>query len=110
GWSRAISSASLRPSRATAPASHPRRRPCEIAAADQSTDNAADDPSRSQGETPMYRWDFDVLWQHWDLFMYGLWLTVVYTFGSILFGILIGAVTCAARLSGWRVLSLIART
>ena len=58
----------------------------------------------------MYRWDFSVLWQYWDLFMYGLWLTVVYTFGSILFGVLIGAVTCAARLSGWKVLSLIART
>jgi polar amino acid transport system permease protein len=57
----------------------------------------------------MYRWDFNVLWQYWDLFMYGLWLTVVYTFGSILFGILIGGLTCAARLSGWRVLSLIAR-
>ncbi|CAG0977954.1 MAG: amino acid ABC transporter permease [Rhizobiaceae bacterium] len=57
----------------------------------------------------MYRWDFNVLWQYWDLFMYGLWLTVVYTFGSILFGVLIGALTCAARLSGWKVLSLIAR-
>lgn len=58
----------------------------------------------------MYRWNFDVLWQYWDLFMYGLWLTVVYTFGSILFGIAIGALTCAARLSGWKVLSFIART
>jgi polar amino acid transport system permease protein len=58
----------------------------------------------------MYRWDFNILWQYWDLFMYGLWLTVVYTFGSILFGILIGALTCAARLSGWKVLSLVART
>jgi polar amino acid transport system permease protein len=58
----------------------------------------------------MYRWDFNVLWQYWDLFLYGLWLTVVYTLGSILFGIVIGALTCAARLSGWRVLSLIART
>jgi polar amino acid transport system permease protein len=58
----------------------------------------------------MYRWDFDVLWQYWDLFMYGLWLTVVYTVGSILIGILIGALACAARLSGWRVLSLLART
>lgn len=57
----------------------------------------------------MYRWDFSVLWQYWDLFMYGLWLTVVYTVGSILFGVLIGALTCAARLSGWKVLSLIAR-
>lgn len=58
----------------------------------------------------MYRWDFNVLGQYWDLFMYGLWLTVVYTFGSILFGVLIGALTCAARLSGWKALSLTARS
>lgn len=58
----------------------------------------------------MYRWDFDVLWQYWDLFLYGLWLTVVYTFGSIVLGVLIGLLVCAARLSGWMVLSLVART
>lgn len=57
----------------------------------------------------MYRWNFDVLWQYWDLFMYGLWLTVVYTFGSIAVGVLIGLVVCAARLSGWRALSMLAR-
>lgn len=58
----------------------------------------------------MYRWDFSVIWQYWDLFMYGLWLTVVYTFGSIVFGVLIGLLVCAARLSGGKILSLIART
>jgi polar amino acid transport system permease protein len=58
----------------------------------------------------MYRWDFSVIWQYWDLFMYGLWLTVVYTFGSIVFGVLIGLLVCAARLSGWKIFSLIART
>ena len=57
----------------------------------------------------MYKWNFDAIWQYWDLFMMGLWLTVVYTFGSILFGIAIGLVTCAARLSGWKVLNVIAR-
>ena len=58
----------------------------------------------------MYRWNFDVIWQYWDLFMWGLWLTVVYTVGSILFGIVIGLVTCAARLSSWKILNVIART
>ncbi len=57
----------------------------------------------------MYAWDFNVLWQYWDLFMYGLWLTVVYTVGSIVFGVAIGLVVCAARLSGWKILSFIAR-
>jgi polar amino acid transport system permease protein len=57
----------------------------------------------------MYAWDFGVLWQYWDLFMYGLWLTVLYTIGSIGFGVVIGLVVCAARLSGWKVLSFIAR-
>lgn len=58
----------------------------------------------------MYRWDFNVLWQYWDLFMYGLWLTVVYTAGSIAFGVVIGLIVCAARLSGWRAVSFFART
>lgn len=57
----------------------------------------------------MYKWNFDVIWQYWDLFMMGLWLTVVYTVGSILFGIVIGLLTCAARLSGWKVLNVLAR-
>ncbi len=57
----------------------------------------------------MYKWNFDAIWQYWDLFMMGLWLTVVYTVGSILFGIVIGLLTCAARLSGWKVLNVLAR-
>jgi polar amino acid transport system permease protein len=56
-----------------------------------------------------YNWDFHSVWQYWDLFLWGLWLTVVYTLGSIIFGVLIGFLTCAARLSGWWVLSVIAR-
>ena len=56
-----------------------------------------------------YNWDFHSVWQYWDLFLWGLWLTVVYTLGSIIFGVLIGFLTCAARLSGWWVLSAIAR-
>ena len=58
----------------------------------------------------MYKWNFDTVWQYWDLFMYGLWLTVVYTAGSILFGVVIGLITCGARLSGWKSLNFIART
>jgi polar amino acid transport system permease protein len=58
----------------------------------------------------MYRWNFDVIWQYSDLFLWGLWLTVVYTVGSILFGVIIGLVTCMARLSSWKILNLIART
>jgi polar amino acid transport system permease protein len=57
----------------------------------------------------MYKWDFNVLWQYWDLFLDGLALTVIYTVGSIAFGIVIGLLTCAARLSGWKSLNLIAR-
>lgn len=57
----------------------------------------------------MYKWDFNVLWQYWDLFLYGLWLTVVYTAGSIAIGVAIGLLTCAARLSGWKSLSFVAR-
>ncbi|WP_281978707.1 amino acid ABC transporter permease [Pseudorhizobium flavum] len=56
-----------------------------------------------------YTWDFHSVWQYWDLLLWGLWITVVYTFGSILFGIVIGFATCAARLSGSRLLGGIAR-
>ncbi|WP_432289325.1 amino acid ABC transporter permease (plasmid) [Aminobacter sp. BA135] len=56
-----------------------------------------------------YNWDFHSVWQYYDLFVWGLWISVVYTFASILFGVLIGFVACAARLSRWRVLNLTAR-
>lgn len=56
-----------------------------------------------------YNWDFHGVWQNSDLFLWGLWISVVYTFGSIFFGIIIGFITCAARLSGWRVLDIAAR-
>lgn len=56
-----------------------------------------------------YNWDFQSVWQFYDLFLWGLWISVVYTFGSVFFGIIIGFVTCAARLSQWRVLNGIAR-
>ena len=56
-----------------------------------------------------YNWDFQSVWQFYDLFLWGLWISVVYTFGSVFFGIIIGLVTCAARLSRWKVLNGIAR-
>ena len=56
-----------------------------------------------------YQWDFFTVWQNYDLFLYGMWITVVYTFGSIFFGVVIGFMTCAARLSNWRSLQAIAR-
>ncbi|MGV8938243.1 MAG: amino acid ABC transporter permease [Allorhizobium sp.] len=56
-----------------------------------------------------YNWDFHGVWQYWDLFLLGLWVSVLYTFGSIFFGVLIGFITCAARLSQWKVLNILAR-
>lgn len=56
-----------------------------------------------------YQWDFFTVWQNYDLFLYGMWITVAYTFGSIFFGVIIGFMTCAARLSNWRSLQAIAR-
>ncbi|MBB5041503.1 amino acid ABC transporter permease [Shinella fusca] len=56
-----------------------------------------------------YHWDFQSIWPFWDLFLWGLWISIVYTVGSIVAGILIGFLTCAARLSGWTVLNIIAR-
>ena len=57
----------------------------------------------------MYVWKFDVVWQYWDLFMWGLGLTVLYTIGSIVFGVFIGLITCAARLSSWKIFNFAAR-
>jgi len=56
-----------------------------------------------------YTWDFHSIWQNLDLFWFGLQVTVFYTVGSIIFGVLIGIVTCAARLSRWRFLGYFAR-
>ncbi|GEO87199.1 MULTISPECIES: amino acid ABC transporter permease [Alphaproteobacteria] len=56
-----------------------------------------------------YNWDFHSVLQFWDLFLWGLWVTILYTVGSIAFGIMIGFATCAARLSGSRILVGMAR-
>jgi polar amino acid transport system permease protein len=56
-----------------------------------------------------YKWDFHVVAQYFDLFLWGLWYSAVYTVGSILLGIVFGALACAARLSNWTILSAVAR-
>lgn len=56
-----------------------------------------------------YNWDFQSIWPFWDLFLWGLWISIVYTVGSIFAGIIIGFLTCAARLSGWTILNVVAR-
>ena len=56
-----------------------------------------------------YHWDFNAVWQNYDLFLEGMWITIVYTVGSIVFGIVVGFLTCGARLSRWRALQAIAR-
>jgi len=47
----------------------------------------------------MYHWDFVVVAQSWDLFLWGAWTTLLYTVASIVIGIVIGLVTCFARLA-----------
>jgi len=56
-----------------------------------------------------YNWDFHAVWQYSDLFLWGLGMSLLYTIGSIFFGVIIGFITCAARLSGWRALDVAAR-
>lgn len=57
----------------------------------------------------MYHWDFYAVMQSFDLFLWGMWATLLYTVGSITFGIIIGLASCFARLSRYRLLRLTAR-
>ena len=52
----------------------------------------------------MYSWSFFPVFQASDLFLWGLWITVVYTVGSIVLGLVLGLAVCFARLSGIRML------
>jgi polar amino acid transport system permease protein len=52
----------------------------------------------------MYSWSFFPIFQASDLFLWGLWITVIYTVGSIVLGLILGLAVCFARLSGNRVL------
>lgn len=51
-----------------------------------------------------YHWDFHVVAQYLDLFVWGVVYTVLYTVGSIVIGVLLGALLCGARLSSWSIL------
>jgi polar amino acid transport system permease protein len=57
----------------------------------------------------MYKWDFSIVLQYWDLFLWGLWLTLAYTVGSILIGVVIGLVVCFGRLSPYAPIRWISR-
>ncbi|MDU0342730.1 amino acid ABC transporter permease [Bosea rubneri] len=48
----------------------------------------------------MYTWSFAPIIQASDLFLWGAWITVVYTVGSIAIGLVLGLAVCFARLSG----------
>lgn len=57
----------------------------------------------------MYSWDFYTVLQSWDLFVWGLWLTFLYSVGSIVLGVIFGLIVCFARLSRFRLFSAAAR-
>ncbi len=57
----------------------------------------------------MYSWSFFPIFQASDLFLWGLWVTVVYTFGSIVLGLVFGLALCFCRLSGNRALDWVAQ-
>jgi polar amino acid transport system permease protein len=58
----------------------------------------------------MYNWDFYTVMQSFDLFVYGVWTTLLYTIGSIFFGVIIGLAACFARLSRFASLRIFARS
>lgn len=58
----------------------------------------------------MYNWDFYTVLQSFDLFVYGIWTTLLYTIGSIFFGVIIGLAACFARLSRFAALRILARS
>lgn len=47
----------------------------------------------------MYNWDFSTVLQSLDLFLIGIWTTLLYTVGSITLAVIIGLCACFARLS-----------
>lgn len=63
-----------------------------------------------KGARPMYNWDFYTVLLSLDLFMWGIWMTFLYTVGSILIGTGVGLLTCFARLSRFAALRLLARS
>lgn len=58
----------------------------------------------------MYHWDFYTVLQSFDLFLIGIWTTLLYTIGSIALGVIIGLTACFARLSRFWAVRLLARS
>lgn len=58
----------------------------------------------------MYHWDFYVVFQSFDLFLWGIWATFLYTVGSIAIGGVVGLAAAFARLSRFAPLRIAART
>ncbi len=56
-----------------------------------------------------YHWDFYTVLQSFDLFVMGVWTTLLYTLGSIAIGVVVGLAACFARLSRYRALRILAR-
>ncbi|CAM5187910.1 ABC transporter permease [Bosea thiooxidans] len=48
----------------------------------------------------MYTWSFAPIAQSADLFLWGAWITILYTVSSIAIGLVLGLLLCFARLSG----------
>lgn len=58
----------------------------------------------------MYDWDFYTVLQSLDLFLIGIWTTILYTIGSIAFGVAVGLLAAFARLSRFAALRILARS
>ena len=52
-----------------------------------------------------YNWDFSFLWMYRWLLLKGLGYTILYTIGSILFGLMLGLLVGLSRLSGNRLIN-----
>jgi polar amino acid transport system permease protein len=57
----------------------------------------------------MYTWSFAPIIQSADLFLWGAWITILYTVSSIAIGLVLGLLLCFARLSGIGPLSWLAQ-
>ncbi|MFZ1681900.1 MAG: amino acid ABC transporter permease [Rhizobiaceae bacterium] len=57
----------------------------------------------------MYQWDFFTVLQSFDLFLRGIWTTLLYTVGSIAIGMVVGLFVAFARLSRFAALRILAR-
>lgn len=58
----------------------------------------------------MYKWDFYTVLQSFDLFLDGIWTTLLYTVGSITIGVVVGLLAAFARLSPYTLVRLTARS